>query len=71
MDIEIKRLEGQGGKVEKGDVVVAWADLMDAEYAEKWDERIVHTELGERDHYSAPKVMVPEVAKEEVAEATA
>lgn len=67
LDIEIARMEKAGEEVKKGDVVVCWKDILDAEYAEKWDERIVHAEMGERDGYTAPKIVLPEVPVQEQA----
>lgn len=61
LEIEIERVEKNGGEVKRGDVVVCWQDILDAEYAEKWDERIVHTEQAPRDRYTAPKIVLPEI----------
>lgn len=45
-------------------VMVRWADMLDAEYAETWPEAVVHTDL-EKSGYTAAFPVAEEVGSEE------
>ncbi|TGZ83421.1 hypothetical protein EX30DRAFT_339598 [Ascodesmis nigricans] len=58
-------------EVLEGDIVVAWKDMLDAEFAQSWPARVIHRPMGELDRYSAPKPQVKIVVEEAPAEVVA